>query len=211
MSRHFFESPEPIDIPENTPLVFLEGPVQGAPNWQTEFGHRLLEEVPDIAVASPRALPGHQANFAHEDPEVRKSTSDRQVAYEFLARRLAFHYGAIALWYSAKDSSLPYPENRPYAKTTEKEDSEVWGMMYAYPDYPLVLGVDPAYSAGSHNSMGYIRRNHDLLDIKEHDSLAAVFDATVETLERVKREGSRPIPSLTSQSIRRALDRLDSE
>lgn len=207
----FFESPRPIVVDDQTPLVFLEGPVQGAADWQTPFAERLLETVPGIAVASPRALPDHQAGFTALDEATRTATSERQVAYEFLARRLAFHFGTIALWYAAKDPTQAYPENRPYAKTTEKEDSEIWGWMAAHPDYPVVLGADPAYTAGSHNSMGYIRRNHTLIGIKEHASLDALFDATIEAVETSKAVGPRPIHPLTFQSMQQALDRLGSE
>ena len=97
--KRFFESPEPIHIPDETPLVFLEGPVQGAPDWQADFAHRLLDASPDIAVASPRTIPAHQARIT--SPETNRSALDLQNTYEFTARRLAFRYGAIALWYAA--------------------------------------------------------------------------------------------------------------
>jgi len=211
MTDRFFESPAPIKLPEDTPLVFLEGPVQGAPDWQTPFAHRLLEAFPDIAVASPRALAYHQDNFASANPEVRTRTSERQVAYELLARRLAFRYGAIAMWYAAQDPTIPYPEGRAYGKTTEKEDSEVWGAMVWQPDYPFIVGVDPNYNASAANSRGYIKRNHNLIGITEYTSLDDVFNATAEAVEYTLSVGPRPIPSLTAQSIQRALDQLDSE
>jgi hypothetical protein len=211
MNERFFQSPQPIEFREETPLIFLEGPVQGAANWQTPFAHSLLEAVPGIAVASPRALPEHEANFESLDPTIKARTSDKQVAYEFLARRLAFNFGAIVLWYAAQDPGVRYPEGRPYAKTSEKETGEVWGYLAAHPDYPFAFGVDPGYKAGTHNSMGYIRRNNALMDIAEHTTLDALFDATVKAAEQAKALGSRPVPSLASQSIQRAWDLLDSE
>ena len=209
--KRFFESPEQISISDETPLVFLEGPVQGSPDWQMPFAHRLLEAVPDIAVATPRALPEHEANLKSKNPAVKEAALDRQIAYELLARRLAFQYGAIALWYAAQDPSIPYPEGRVYGKTSEKEDSEVWGWMVAHPDYSFVVGYEPGFRGRDENDKDYGNRNHSLIEIPEHRSLDDVFNATLDAVEYTKRVGSRPIPSLTSQSIRRAWDQLGSE
>jgi len=209
--KRFFQSPEPIILPEGTPLVFLEGPVQGAPDWQTPFAHRLLEAVPNIAVASPRVTPEHEANLKSADPAIKKLASERQVAYEFLARRLALRFGATALWYATQDMSLPYPEGRRFGKTTPIENGEIWGWMMAHPDYPFIVGFDPDMLEGGENSRGYISRNHELIGIPEYSSLDDVFNATVVAVEKITDEDSRPVPSSTSQSIQRALDRLGSE
>lgn len=211
MTELFFQSPQPIILPENTPLVFLEGPVQGAPDWQTPFAHTLLDTVPGIAVASPRATEAHQENFRSKDSDIKAQTSERQVAYEFLARRLAFHYGTIAMWYASQDPTIPYPTGRRYAKTTQIENGEVWGVLATQPDYPLIVGFDEEFVEGPDNSRGYISRNHALMNIQEYTSLNDVLNATVEAITRVKAVDSRPIPSLASQSIQQALDLLDSE
>lgn len=207
--KRFFESPEPIHIPDETPLVFLEGPVQGAPDWQADFAHRLLDAFPDIAVASPRTIPAHQARIT--SPETNRSALDLQNAYEFTARRLAYRYGAIALWYAAQDPALPYKQGRVYAKTSEKEDSEVWGWMVAHPDYPFVVGYEPGFRNLPTGEQEYNNRNHHIIGITEHASLNDVFNATIVAIEHTKSVGPRPIPSLTSQSTQRALDQLDLE
>jgi hypothetical protein len=207
--KRFFESPEPITSPEDTPLVFLEGPVQGAPHWQADFAHQLLDVFPDIAVASPRALPQHQRRIIN--PDTHNVALALQNKYEILARRLAFRFGAIALWYAAQDTTIPYKEGRVYAKTSEKEDSEVWGWMVAHPDYPFVVGYEPGFRNLPEGELEYNNRNHHDLGIVEHTSLDDVFKATVEAVEYAKRVGSRSIPSLTSQSIQRVLGQLDSE
>ncbi|MFZ1301935.1 MAG: hypothetical protein WAQ27_05195 [Candidatus Microsaccharimonas sp.] len=209
--KRFFQSPEPIVLPESTPLVFLEGPVQGAENWQTGFAHLLLEQVDGIAVASPRVTPEHEANLTSKDPEIKAKASEKQVAYEFLARRLALSHGAIALWYATQDPSLPYNQERVFGKTTQIENGELWGWMMAQPDYPFVVGVDPEFQEGPRNSRGYIKRNHALIGIKEHTTLGGVFFETLKRIEQVKTEDPRPVPLLASQSIQRAWDQLHSE
>ena len=185
--------------------------MQGSPDWQTPFAARLLEVVPDIAVATPRALPDHQAQLQSKDKTIKEAALDRQIAYELLARRLAFKYGAIALWYAAQDPALDYPAGRVYGKTSEKEDSEVWGWMVAQPDYPFVVGYEPGFRGRSANEKDYGNRNHSLIGITEYTSLDDVFNATIEAAAQAKAVGPRPILSLTSQSIQRALDQLDSE
>lgn len=209
--KRFFQSPEQISVDKETPLVFLEGPVQGAPDWQTPFARKLLDAVPGIAVATPRALPDHQANLRSNDLEIHRLALDRQIDYEFLARRLSFHYGVIALWYAAQDPSIPYPAGRLYAKTSEKEDSEVWGYMVDHPDYPFVVGYEPGFRGKPADDLDYNNRNHRVLDIPEHNSLDDVFNATIQAIELAKKQGSKPIHPLTSQSIQRAWDRLGSE
>lgn len=209
--ERFFQSPQPIHIPETTPLVFLEGPVQGSPDWQTPFAHRLLDTIPDVAVASPRALPDHQANLQSDNTAVHEAALERQIDYEFLARRLAFRYGAIALWYAAQDPSLPYPEGRVYGKTSEKEDSEVWGRMFDYPEYPFVVGYEPGFRGRKPGDKDYGNRNHARLDIYEHSTLDDVFNATIEAVATARAAGLRPVHPLTSRSIQQVLDQLDSE
>lgn len=212
MKEYFFESPQEIVIDDTMPLIFLEGPVQGAPDWQGAFAKRLLENVPGIAVASPRAIPEQQAAFASADPEVRDHASDLQVAYEFIARRRAFQFGAIAIWWAAQDPSLDYNSERVYAKTTAKEESEVWGMLFSNPDFPFIVGYDPGFVAGPRNSRSYSERNHGFLDIDMYESLEEVYEATERTAKQLVTSGDpRPVPALTALSIRRALDQLRSK
>lgn len=213
MSR-FFQSPEVIDVDSSTPLIFLEGPVQGAQDWQTPFAHRLLLEVPGIAVASPRPLDDHVAQLTSASEKIAHAASDKQVAYEFLARKTAFHFGAIAMWWAAQDPSLPYNPERVYAKTTSKEEAEAWGILDAKPDYPFIVGYDPAFTASSKNSRAYSERNHALLGITTHTSLEDVYQATKQVAQKLARQASEdrpPVHPLVAQSIQRALDQLRSE
>lgn len=210
-SERFFQSPQPIHISEDTPLVFLEGPVQGAPDWQTPFAHRLLEAIPDIAVASPRVLPDHEARLASHDTAVSEEAGNRQVDYELVARRLAFRYGVIALWYAAQDPDLPYPAGRFYAKTSEKEDSEVWGYMVDHPDYPFIVGYEPGFRGKSAGEKDYNNRNHAALEIPEYTSLDDVFNATKTAVIYAKLRGARPTLPSTARLTQQALDRLDSK
>lgn len=180
MTERFFTPPHTIDIAPSTPLVFLEGPVQGAPDWQTPLAHTLLTARPDIAVASPRRTPEDQRYFL-EDKE---AASDQQVAWEFQARERAMDLGGIAMWWAARDfSDNTYPEGRVYAKTTSIELGEVWGWKRAHPGFPFAMGFDADFKASGSNSRGYIERNHRLRGLPVFHSID-VADSILAQLPR---------------------------
>jgi hypothetical protein len=206
--QRFFESPQPIILPEDRPLVFLEGPVQGSPDWQTPLAHRLLDRIPNLAVASPRPIKEHEDNLTSKDAVTKELASDHQVAYEFIARQQTFKFGVTALWWAAQDLSLPYKEGRRYAKTTHVENGELWGWIAAHEEYGFVTGFDPNFKAGPDNSKDYILRNQHFLNIPVHDSLEAFEEAIVEAVANADR---LPVPASTSQSVQRAWDQLRSE
>lgn len=63
LDPRYFTSPHPVDIADATvQLVFLAGPVQGAPNYHDRFAQEILEARPDVA-ASPRRTEEDQLRF----------------------------------------------------------------------------------------------------------------------------------------------------
>jgi hypothetical protein len=206
--QRFFQSPQPIIIPEETPLVFLEGPVQGAPDWQTPLAHRLLDRIPNLAVASPRPLEYHLEGLTSDTSELKLEARRKQIAYEILARQHALQFGVIALWWAAQDPAIEYPKGRRYAKTTHVENGEPWGWMSANENYGFVTGFDPAFEAGPDNSKDYILLNHEFMEIPTHNSLEDFEEAIVGAVASADR---RPVPASTSRLVRRALDQLRSE
>ncbi len=44
-------------------IVFLAGPIQGAPDWQSELGNSLLTSDSNIYVASPRRENDDRSSF----------------------------------------------------------------------------------------------------------------------------------------------------
>lgn len=205
MTERFFESPTEITISDTTPLIFLEGPVQGAPDWQTPLANILLAARDDIAVASPRPTPEHEANFASKDEALKDRTADKQVAWEYYARNLAMDLGGIVMWWAAQDASIPYKEGRVYGKTSNIETGEIWGWKRANPDFPFALGYDPAFQASGANSKNYIERNQALMGYPVYGSLD---DIAQSILRQVPRGLTRQALPSASQSAQRALDQL---
>ncbi len=77
------------------PLIFLAGPIRGAPNWQDEAIIRLISMEKDIIVASPRR--GIRKNFSDY---VINGSGDfpRQRAWERHYLDIASQNGAILFW-----------------------------------------------------------------------------------------------------------------
>ena len=150
MHERFYTSPKPIpeDIELDTPLVFLAGPVQGAPDWQARFAATILRERPKSIVVSPRPKTAIDANF----------DADEQVAWEITHRARAREFGVTAIWFAAQDFSIPYPAGRPYAQTSRIELGETIGWLRAHPNLAFTVGFDPQYTNNGGGSESYIRK-----------------------------------------------------
>lgn len=153
MSERLFTSPHEVSISLTTPLYFLAGPIQGAPNWQTGFAERLLAERPEAAVASPKRTPEDQARFEPME----------QKRWEHGSLERAKQYGAIGIWFAAQDlEDASYPKGRAYAQTTRIEFGKVYGWKQENPDVKFVLGFDPDYKTKGGGSEDYIRTEMEL-------------------------------------------------
>ena len=77
----------PQIIPLNGPLVFLAGPIQGAPDWQADALRWFQAQAQELAVASPRrAYPPGAFDYA------------AQVDWETYHLRRAAQCGVILFW-----------------------------------------------------------------------------------------------------------------
>src|SRR5215510_12081501 len=92
--------------PQYTPiegtLIFLAGPIQGAPLWQQQAIGFLMEMAPDFHIACPRgsAIPG-------------RFDYGNQVDWETHHLRLAGKQGAILFWLAREEFHFP---ERAYAQ-----------------------------------------------------------------------------------------------
>lgn len=165
---------ERLHIPPNrhrigiqSPLVFLAGPIQGSPDWQNPTARTLLDHLDDdVHVASPRRE--SQEGFDW----------DEQVAWEKFHLLRSRTMGVIAFWFAARDHALEYEEGRDYAQTSRIELGRVAGWL-DYSNFPVILGVDPEYSAQGGGNERYIRSLAAEHGIAVHISLDDVIDATI--------------------------------
>jgi hypothetical protein len=135
------------------PVVFLAGPIQGAPDWQGEAINRLGELAPSVHVASPRReyLPGE---FIYE----------AQVDWETHHLRRAAEDGVVMFWLARE---IEHDPERAYAQTTRGELFE-WKVRCERDGVLLVVGIEEGYSGAK-----YVRRRfrQDCPEVPIVDSL----------------------------------------
>lgn len=153
-------------VPVEGPVVFLAGPIQGAPDWQAEAIQWFAEHAPAVSVASPRRPrtgPRDESDYA------------AQVDWETHYLRLAATHGAILFWLARETVSVP---GRAYAQTTRFELAE-WKVRHERDHVRLAVGVEDGFSGER-----YIRQRfgQDCPRVPLVSSLAAVCTATVELL-----------------------------
>jgi hypothetical protein len=148
--------------PIKGPLVFLAGPIQGAPYWQADAIRWFAEYAPAISVASPRRVDRSRAfDYA------------AQVDWETHHLRRAAECGVILFWLAREAESVP---GRAYAQTTRFELAE-WKVRHERDGVRLAVGIEEGFSGAR-----YIRHrfNQDCPRVPLVSSLAEVCAAAVE-------------------------------
>ena len=130
---------QPPEIIETTkPVIFLAGPIQGAPDWQTGAASIIYDLDPNITIANPRRnYP--EGTFVYE----------KQVDWETHFLRAAGQKGVVAFWLAAQTLDTP---GRSYAQTTRFELAE-WKMRHEYEGAKLTIGIEEGFG-----NARYIRR-----------------------------------------------------
>jgi hypothetical protein len=155
---------QPPDITEVAgPVIFLAGPIQGAPLWQPEAAGMVYQDS-DIVVASPRKdYP--EGTFVYE----------KQVDWETHFLRRAAIYGAVMFWLARQTEETP---GRSYAQTSRFELAET-KIKHERDGINLVVGIESGFG-----NERYIRRKfgQDCPDVPILDNLEATVSATLELI-----------------------------
>lgn len=169
-----FQPPKYLPHSDERSTVFLAGPIQGAPNWQTEAATNLLSTCNELVVASPRRS-AVGPNFDY----------DEQVAWEKHHLRRAAQLGSIGFWFAAQDHSLPYEEGRSYAQTSRIEIGRIFGWTDYNPGLSghVVVGFDNQYTANGGGSQRYIERMSDEKEIVITRTLDEFTDSLARSLD----------------------------
>ncbi|MEZ6139550.1 MAG: nucleoside 2-deoxyribosyltransferase domain-containing protein [Zavarzinella sp.] len=146
-------------IPIDGPLVFLAGPIQGAPHWHAEAIKWFSENTPHVSVASPRRL-DRSRDFDYA----------AQVDWETFHLRRAASEGVILFWLAREAESIP---GRAYAQTSRFELAE-WKVRHERDGVQLAVGIEDGFSGAK-----YIRHRfrQDCPLVPLVTSLAAVCNA----------------------------------
>jgi hypothetical protein len=123
------------------PVIFLAGPIQGAPLWQDQAVALLLDQAPPIHIASPRRkyTPGE---FEY----------DAQVDWETHYLRRAAKEGCILFWLA---NEATHRCDRAYAQTTRFELAE-WKLRHERDGTKLVVGIENGFTGAK-----YIKRRFE--------------------------------------------------
>ncbi len=108
------------------PLVFLAGPIIGAPNWQDEAIEILFSMEPDLVIATPRR--GIRDRIAPYVVNGDENYFPRQRAWERHYLDIASKTGAILFWLPGQ---AEYNPNKVYGATTRLELGQ-WMTNYRY-------------------------------------------------------------------------------
>jgi hypothetical protein len=152
MTERLILTPPEI-IETESPVIFLAGPIQGGPDWQSEAATLIHDIDPELIVASPRKnYP--EGTFVYE----------KQVDWETHFLRTAGRTGVIAFWLAGQVEETP---GRSYAQTTRFELAE-WKMRHEYEGVKLTLGIEEGFG-----NARYIRRRfaQDAPNVAIADSL----------------------------------------
>lgn len=134
--RILLQPPEIVDV--DRPVIFLAGPIQGAPDWQSVAARRIHELDASIAVASPRKDYA-EGSFIYE----------KQVDWETHLLRRAGKAGVVAFWLAKQAVATP---GRAYAQTTRFELGE-WKLRHEGQGSRITLGIEDGFG-----NERYIRR-----------------------------------------------------
>lgn len=133
-------APNPVNPSLNeAPTIFLAGPIQGAPDWQSKatelIRHNAGLSPLGVVIANPRRPVLDSENFNYSE----------QVEWEKTHLRRAAEHGVIIFWYAQQDPGEPYEEGRPYAKTTFGEINRVAGWLDYNSQINVVVGIEPGF------------------------------------------------------------------
>lgn len=160
--RLVVQPPEIVDTPDN--VIFLAGPIQGAPEWQTEAANIIHDIDNSVVVASPR-----------KDYALGEFVYPIQVDWETHFLRRAGRTGVVAFWLATQTVETP---GRAYAQTSRFELAE-WKMKHEYEGAKLTIGIQKYFG-----NARYIRRrfSQDVPDVKIADSLQEMCENAVDLL-----------------------------
>ncbi len=165
-NKLLLQPPEIIDIEK--PVIFLAGPIQGAPDWQSEAAEIIHNHDASIVVASPRKdYP--EGTFVYE----------KQVDWETHFLRIAGRIGVIGFWLAKQTVETP---GRAYAQTTRFELAE-WKMRHEYDGTKLSLGIEEGFG-----NARYIRRrfSQDCPDVPITDNLETMCLNAIQLINKEK-------------------------
>ncbi len=160
--RKVFVPPEHVSSEQR--MIFLAGPIQGAPDWQSDAVNILIALKPDICIASPRRESFEEVNY------------DEQVNWETENLRKAGENGVIMFWLAKENEQI---SGRSYAQTSRAELFE-WKMRHERDGAKIVIGIEEGFTGSR-----YIKKrfDRDCPDVPILESLEETCKRALEMIE----------------------------
>ena len=121
---------------EKPRIVFLAGPIQGAPDWQSK-AIELLSDTGAV-IANPRAPAPFHGDY--------NGQVDWELKYLSHAAYGKPSSGVILFWLAKPDPNEVQPPGRAYAQTSRFELGEWVGRSKGWTVPYFVLGIEPGFS-----------------------------------------------------------------
>ena len=136
--RRIIKAPDDIDVLDDLegPLVYLNGPIQGAADWQADAIEVLGELAPQLHIASPRC-----ARFT--------GGFEAQLRWETAFVERAARAGCVMFWLARE---INHRCNRAYAQQVRFELGE-WAALSRAGLARVVVGIEMGFTGGP-----YLRR-----------------------------------------------------
>jgi len=172
-----FDAPEAVDVVG--PLIFLAGPIQGAPSWHDEAISILHEIDESICIASPcrRKVRIDEASIPGASKEFTSEMYNEQVDWETHYLNRAAKDGVVLFWLAKETKHIC---TRAYAQTSRFELGE-WKERSRWTNAKLVVGIQKGFT-----NERYIRRRlaQDCSDIQIADTLEATCMAAIQLIHK---------------------------
>jgi hypothetical protein len=157
----------PAIYKETGKVLFLGGPIQGAPDWQADAIKIIHSQDSGLIIASPRKnYP--EGTFIYEN----------QVDWESSYLKRAAKHGGIMFWLANQTEETP---GGSYAQNSRFELGE-WKEKHQERNTPMVVGIEDGFS-----NERYIRRrfSQDCPEVPILDNLQETCETIVELLKLV--------------------------
>jgi hypothetical protein len=161
------QPPDDVYLPERERVLFLAGPILGAPDWQRDAVGMVHHRMPEAIVASPRR--DYQRDQLPYLPEA-------QFDWESRWLRRAAAAGVILFWLAAQVEEIP---GRAYAQTSRWELGEWSTRAEGDPSILLVVGIEDGFTGAR-----YIRQRlgQDLPQLPIVSSLTAAVHLAMDSM-----------------------------
>lgn len=161
---------KPLDV---EPVLFLAGPIQGAPDWQAEalsVARDLWDYPSTLHIINPRWA-------AKPDVFVKND----QISWEKRYLKRASILGGMVFYLAAESRDAPFPNKpgRSYAQTTRHEFGRAAGWKDNEADVIISLGMEDGYVGNE----DYYRHTADEFNLTIHDT---VQDTVAESISTIK-------------------------